>query len=212
MTSLNDRVLSSTRGSRRFRLADIRRWTIGEWGAILAIAFFFALLKMLGSPTDVEQQQLRAQFRLPGDIPLTKVYVNRSKTKPFPAAVESYLQFSEAEFQKYVATLDDPRVWQPVPITHGGTQFHGEYSSDALIWTPIRSSPPMSWGSLSWKQAQEARNGRVLCFALTETGAGTGVFHGERCRTGSAGKSAYVKGLIDYDTRTLHMLVAQSQR
>ena len=210
--SSNDGVLSSTRGSRRFSLADIRSWTLGEWGAILAIAGFFAFLKMLGSPTGVERQQLRAQFHLPGDVLLTKVYVNRSKAKPFPAAVEGYVQFGEAEFQKYIATLDDPRVWQPVPIIHGGTEFYGKYSADALIWTPIENVPPMSWGSLSWKQAQESRNGRVLCFALKETGAGTGVFHGERCRAGSAGKSAYVKGLIDYDTRTLHMLIDQSQR
>jgi len=208
--SLNDRASSST--ARAFSLADLRNWTLGRWSAVLAVACFLAVLKMVGSPSDTEKQQLRAQFHLPAHVTLTKVYVNRSKTKPFPAAIEGYVHFSESEFQKYVAELDDPRVWQPVPIVHGGTEFHGTYASDALTWREIRDSQPLSWGTLSSKQTQEARNGRQFCFALTETGSGTGVFHGELCRTGSAGKSAYVKGLIDYDTRTLHMLIAQTQR
>lgn len=212
MMSLNDRASSSTPGMRPFRLADFRNWTLGQWGAILAVVCFLAVLKMVGSPSDTEKEQLRAQFHLPANVALTKVYVDRSKTKPFPAAIEGYVHFSEPEFQKYVATLDDQRVWQPVPIVHGGTAFLGTYAPDALTWADIRASQPLSWGSLSSKQAQDARNGRLLCFALTETGSGTGVFHGERCRTGSAGKSAYVKGLIDYDTRTLHMLIGQTQR
>lgn len=210
--SLSDNVSSPTPGLHAFRLADIRNWTLAQWGAVLAVACLLAALKMLGSPSDAEKQQLRAQFHLPANVALTKVSVNSSKTKPFPAAIEGYVHFSEPEFQAYVAKLDDLRVWQPLPIVHGGTEFNGTYSSDALTWRDIRDSQPLSWGSLSWKQAQDARNGRLLCFALTETGSGTGVFHGERCRTGSVGKSAYVKGLIDYDTRTLHMLIAQTQR
>lgn len=213
------RIDSSNKGPRPFTLTNIRRWSWGEWGAILAVAGFYMILKMIGAPSGIEKQQLRAQFHIPDNVALTKVEVNRSKTKLFPADIEGVVHFAEPQFRTYLARLDDPKVWQPVPLLHGGTKFDGSYAPDALVWRDIqgtRGGRHVSFGNLSAQQAQNARDGRELCFVLREdrSGVGSSAFRGEACGTHGAGssKAAYVKGLLDFDTRTLHMLIRQTRQ
>lgn len=209
------RIYLSDEGPRPFTLANIRHWSWGEWGAILAVAGFYMILKMIGAPSGIEKQQLRGQFHIPDNIALTMVEVNRSKAKPFPADIEGIVHFAEPQFRAYLTRLDDPTVWQPVPLLHGGMQFDGSYAPDALVWRDIQSARLVSFGNLSAQQAQNARNGRELCFLLREerSGVGSRAFRGEACGTRGAGslKAAYVKGLLDFDTRTLHMLIGQTR-
>ncbi len=196
------------------RLSNIGHWSLREWVAILTFAGFLLILKVVGAPSVLEEQQLRGQFRLPDSVALTKIYIGRSKAKALPGDIEGFVQFTDTQFRRYVATLDDANIWRPLPIVHGGTEFYGPYSPEALLWRDMRGAIQLAWGSLSWKQAQEVRSGRLLCFAMRgDDGGGRKMpVHGEPCPPPNTPtvKAVYVQGLLDFDTRTLHMLIRQT--
>ncbi len=200
---------------RPFSLANIRHWSMREWGAILCVACFLLVLAKIGAPSAGERQQLRTQFRLPDGVALTEVHINRSNTKPFPAPIEGFVRFTDAQFRDYVTGLSDRKLWRPVPLSFGGTEYFGPYAADTLIWKSLAGARQLGWGSLSWKQAQQARNGMLLCFAVRDDGtrAGETTFRGEPCplpNTTSA-KGVYAQGLLDFDTKELHMLIRQTR-
>jgi hypothetical protein len=179
--------------------------------ALVLVVGFHAWLARIGAPQDAEKEALRRQFRLPPEVALTKVRVDRKPRGSFAPDVEGIVVFSEAQFREYVGTLDDPAVWKPVPLVHGGRVFAGPYSADALRWEPLPGRHRIAWVSLSWKQAQEAKHGRHLCFAVqhVEGGEGEGTYRGlAGWEVGETRMTAvYVQGLIDYDRKTLHMLI-----
>ena len=187
------------------------RWLRKGWPVVLLGAGFFLLLARMGAPQDAEKETLRSQFRLPPEVALTKVRVDRKKRAPFPPDLEGCVVFSEAEFRDYVRTLDDPGVWKPVPLPHGGRVFAGPYSADALRWGPLSGARQLAWGSLSWRQAQEVRRGRLLCFAVEFLGdeGGKAAYRGVAARelAGRQVTAVFVQGLLDEDRRTLHMLI-----
>lgn len=197
---------------RPFRLANIRHWSMLEWGAILIVAGFLFVLASIGAPSAGEKQQLRTQFHLPDDVALTEVHIDRSSAKPFPAPIEGLVRFTEAQFHQYVASLSDRNIWKPAPISFGGAEFHGPYAPDALAWRDLNGARQLGWGSLSWKQAQNARNGVLLCFAVRED-ENSAAFRGEPCPPPNAPvvRAVYAQGLLDFETRELHMLIRQTR-
>jgi hypothetical protein len=96
-----------------------------------------------------------------------------------------------------------------------GTEFYGPYAADALVWRDLKGARQLAWGSLSWKQAQNARNGVLLCFAVRENGSSGGelTYRGEPCPPPNTPtiKAAYAQALLDFDTKELHMLIRQTR-
>lgn len=207
---VSDRSAVSQHALRPFMLGNVRNWSRGEWAAILAIGALLVALKFLGAPSALEEQQLRTQFRLPADVALQQVYIARSSAKPFPADIEGTVQFSETQFHQYVSKLGDPDVWRPLPIVHGGTSFHGPYVPEALAWRDLRGARQLGWGSLSWKHAQDARDGRFFCLTVRDNGSG---YRGEPCPGPGTPtvRAVIVQGLLDSDTHKLHMLIRQTR-
>lgn len=209
---VGDRTASPAIAHRPFVLANIRNWSWATWVAILGVCVFLAALKIMSAPSDTQKQQLRTQFHLPDDVALSRVYVANAKNHPPPAPIEGYAQLSEAQLRKYVADIASPNVWRPSPIMHGGTEFHGPYAADALVWRDLNSNSPRNvpWGSVSYDQAQNARNGLFICFTVRDDGAG---YRGMRCPEAGSPivRAAIVQGFLDFDTRTLHMLIRQTR-
>jgi hypothetical protein len=200
---------------RPFRISNIRHWSAREWGAIFVVSAFLLVLAVIGAPSSTEKQQLRAQFHLPDGVALAEVSVDRSSTKPFPAPIEGVVKFTDAEFSAYAARLDDANDWKPIPITYAGTEYDGPFADDTLVWRNLDGARQIAWGELSWAAAQKARNGRLLCFAVRESGSNAGkpVFRGEPCpppNTPSV-NAVFVQGLLDFDTKELHMLIRQTR-
>jgi hypothetical protein len=186
------------------------------WGAIIAVAGFLIVLAIIGAPSDAEKRQLRTQFRLSDDVALAEVRVDRSGATLVPPPIEGVARFTEAQFRRYVAGLDDPRVWNPVPIVNGGSEFFGPYAPDTLVWRDLKVARQLGWGSLSWERAQRVRTGRLLCFTVREGGVvgDKAVFRGEPCLPPNSptANAVHVQGLLDVDAGELHMLIRQTRR
>lgn len=213
--TVSNRSAEAIVAHRPFSLSNVRRWSMREWGAILAIAGFLLLLAGIGAPSASEKQLLRAQFHLPDDVALTEVYIDRASAKLSPAPIEGLVRFTDTQFGEYVARLNDTGVWKPVPISFDGAEFYGPYAADALIWRNLADARQLGWGSLSWKQAQQARNGTLLCFAVRRDGThrDKAAFRGEPCPPPNAPtvEAVYVQGLLDFDAKKLHMLIRQTR-
>jgi hypothetical protein len=131
---VGDRTASTANAHGPSVLGNIRNWSWAGWVSILGFCVFFALLKLANAPSDTQKQQLRTQFHLSDDVAFSRVYVAKFKEVRPPRTIESYAQLNEAQFRKYVADIASPNMWRPNPIMHGGTEFHGPYASDALVW------------------------------------------------------------------------------
>lgn len=185
---------------------------IAQWSpAILLVIAFYAALALIGAPSTDEKETLRNQFHLPPEVSFSELRVDRKSRLASPMAIEGVVRFSEAQFRDYARRLNDPGLWRPLPIKYDGVAFQGPYSPDALKWEDLPGKRRIGWGSLSWKQAQEARNGKLLCFAVRQVGGdeATASFRGETCSDVSMTKArmVLVQGLIDADNKTLHMIV-----
>jgi hypothetical protein len=182
-----------------------------RWLIALGVASFYVVLAMSGAPSAGERAALREQFHLPPDVSLSEVRVIRKNRLASPPAIEGVVRFSETQFRDYVRCLDDPKIWKPAPLPYDGLAFDGPYSPEAIVWRDLPGKWRIAWGSLSWKQAQEARNGKLLCFAVRQEGGegASASFHGYPCSeaVGTAMTAVFVQGLIDFDSKTLHMIV-----
>jgi hypothetical protein len=195
--------------------AAIMQWAKKHWFGILAVAAFLLTLAAIGAPSAAEKEILRSQFHLPPDVALAEIAVDRKKRAPFPADIEGVAQFSSAQFRDYLARLDDPDLWRPQPFRYDGVTFGGAYSPNALLWKDLQGARQLAWGHLSERRARMARSGRLLCFAVQhfDVQEAAPSLRGGACSEidGKAPKTVYVQGLIDYEARTLHMLVRETR-
>ena len=203
------------RATTRSSFAAIPQWARKQWFGILAVAALLLTLAAIGAPSAAEKELLRSQFHLPPDVALAEIAVDRKKHAPFPADIEGVAQFSSAQFRDYLARLDDPDVWRPQPFRYDGVTFGGPYSPNALLWKDLQGARQLAWGRLSERRARMARSGKLVCFAvqhLDEQEAAPSQ-RGGACSEidGKAPKTVYVQGLIDYEARTLHMLVRETR-
>jgi|GEM_PF-4656635 hypothetical protein len=180
--------------------------------AVLFCLLFFIMLKIMGAPKQAETDILLQQFHLPKEIKFEGLRVNRKDRLVNPPTIEAYVEFSEAEFRLYQAGLNNPDLWQSQPINYDGQLFTGSYAPDALSWDEKHTGQMMSWGAVSWKQAQDAKNAKIFCFAMRypeANGAAIAPFDAARCSEQIQKLDALiiVQGLLDEDNRTLHMLV-----
>ena len=187
-------------------------WSSGEWLSVLVVIVPFLIFSnWVAVPTPHEKETLRSQFRLPPDVAIPKVRISRKERLAEPSPIEGIAQFSDAQLDAYMTTLSNPDVWRPRPIHYGGAAFEGVYSPDALRWTDLPGERQLGWGALSWKEAQPVRKGSLLCFVVHEV-AGTDrrpSLRADACAAAerTTGRAVFVQGLIDFERRTLHMIV-----
>lgn len=175
--------------------------------AVLVVGFLY-VFQQIGAPTAHEIEVLRSQFRLPDDVALDDVRVNR-KTRPAnPPRIEGIATFTEPQLRAYLASFGDAVTWRPRPIDYDGQVFSGPYATDALDWQPLDRQAWKGWGSLSARATEDVRKGHQLCYEVRPAAA-DGTIRGTRCSPppGPEAPVVFVQGLLDEETRTLHMMV-----
>lgn len=180
--------------------------------AVLFLLLFFIVLKVMGAPKQAETDILRQQFHLSKEIKFERVWIDRKQSVVNPPTIEAYVEFSEAEFRAYQGGLNNPDLWQSQPIHYDGHVFTGSYAPGTLSWYEKQAGRMMGWGTVSWKQAQDANHAKILCFAMRypgTNGAAIAPYDAEPCseRTRKLDAMLIVQGLLDEDNRALHMLV-----
>lgn len=173
-----------------------------------AVFGFYVFLRQLGAPTAHEIETLRRQFRLPPDVPLAAVRVNRESRLVSSSRIEGVAKLSEPQFRSYVAGLGKAFVWKPLPIDLDGRVFFGAYDSSAFDWELLDRRSWKGWGGLSSQAVESIRSGYQLCFEVSANGE-RGAMGGRRCSPppGPTAPAVFVQGLLDDQTRTLHMQV-----
>lgn len=191
-----------------------------RWIAVAAVAGFFLLPLLLGWERRANRMEIiRQQFHLPPDIAFSQFEPGSSKLRS--PAISGIVQFTDQQYRQYAAALHDSRVWRPTPLNYRGIGFINPYAPDALRWqdaAPHRrygGDPLGRWGSSSEEQVHAMTKGRYLCFAVlkidsTASGGDAGLQHkAVSCRqlqrTDEA--VAVVKGALDDNGKTLHMLI-----
>lgn len=193
-----------------------RLHTLSIGGAIV-----LGLWAYMSSVTSAHQRLLAEQLHLPAGATFAEFRSQRSNsTKPRRERIEAIVRFSPSQFDTYVASLTDARIWRPVPFTYDGVPVTGPYSSDALRWTDAErpsfaGNRRVQWGFISRQMEPSDSGTQHLCFAAqhvsprTDTPAGQAAFEIRACsevpRTAST--FVYLLAAIDVDTRSLHVIV-----
>lgn len=130
------------------------------------------------------------------------------------ARFDDVFRFSPALLDDYLATIDDPAVWSPLPLEHFSRDVGDyRYAPGALSWAPVgpgdgaRLPAWMPRGLVSslhgrgreWHY-RDVKRGLRLCFALMERDDHLLVVP---CEEGDATAVGFVMGLLDLDTRLL---------
>ncbi|MGF1650874.1 MAG: hypothetical protein ACFCUN_10520 [Hyphomicrobiaceae bacterium] len=112
----------------------------------------------------------RAHFHIPPGVEFTR---SEAPTRGTARQIEAFIEFSEAEYAAYLATLNDPAVWKPQRTAVNRIIAEPPFSPRALRWEngPYRGfvgskwSGP-TWGNLSRERVQKASRGLAFCLAL----------------------------------------------
>ncbi len=218
------------KGPAREEVAQQRRWGVG----IIAAFILTVMWSCQASHTEVERI-FRAQFHIPDGVSFAET---RYPSRGTANQLEAIVRFSKSQFADYIARLDDPRVWLPVPLDYRGLGLNPPYSPSALKWTELPGAPSagnrrVRWGHLSREEIYKARNGRAFCLALRqppgkrrsdwwyeapkghehrfplETPSRLDRYNAVGCaELGRSERPAtLIQGLIDVDTRSLHMII-----
>lgn len=185
---------------------DRVRWALAGW-LILACMFAAVLWR---DDSGAEEQHLRAQFRLEPGTDFAAFDVTRPSFKENVYEIEGIVRFDEAQFDRYHQAASFGGRWDVAPLTLDGLDFPGTFANPAARWQSLGQAHHFAFGSLSYDESQRVTQGSVLCFQLVVPHAGTPPSEGFRpCRPGGAdGERGYVvQGLLDPQTRSLHMLI-----
>jgi hypothetical protein len=84
-----------------------------------------------------DEKTVRKQLHIPSEIQLISLDSN-PKTAGFfgreGLRISAVLQFDKDQFDRYLSTIEDSAIWQPVPFSNYSPKRAEEYSSKALCW------------------------------------------------------------------------------
>ena len=168
---------------------------------------------------NVNQDILRQHFHLPQAVEFSHF---QSNNKPRRLRIAATVQFSQEQFRKYVATLNDASIWQPVPLRYDGTIITGTYSSKALRWSNIvpifAGEKRVHRRNFSYIEPSAAQNLQYFCLAiqkfpevnLANTAKETEFYYvASACSQLSRQEKTVVimEGTLDYKKYTLQMTI-----
>lgn len=204
-------------------VARFRAMTQRQRRTSIAVIVGFVVLAtgVMFASRSAQLDVLRQQFHLPDDVAIADVSVQRRSTSGRPSA-EAIAQFSAEQLDRYVSRLDDATLWRPTLESYGGVPI-ASYSPGALRWhLPPK---PMFVGARrlrvghASRKAVAVRDGRILCFGLKgfpDQRWEGGKFPEQPTRYAARGCTefdreeavgAYVLGILDFETRQLHMII-----
>jgi hypothetical protein len=143
---------------------------------------------------------------------------NSSANAPSIAAI---VRFTKPQFDSFVAQLDQAPPWQKGPPHYDGAPVE-VVSPEAITWRdgPLlkrAGNQVVSWNNLSADEMRKFKRGRTLCIALQRKHGGTAImfsstaprYVAKDCTEPATTErvSRIVLGALDFDTRTLHMII-----
>lgn len=177
----------------------------------LALGGFILVLKGIGAPGDAEVEQLRIQFNLPQTAVIDPVDVQRPSLKENIFEIEGIVRFDERQFHEYLQSIrrSDGSPLRPVLIE--GKSYGGSVAATTARWREMSGSQLRAWGSLSDDAAQMVKRGMAFCYVLVSPSKATDPdqFAARSCDDDTivSNPAIVVQGLLDGDTRMLHMLI-----
>jgi hypothetical protein len=105
------------------------------YGLILGLSGCYGLVFKPG-----DMKNVRQQFHLPKSVTFLS-FDSTPKTPGFfgreGLRITATVEFTQEEFETYVAHLNDSEVWQPVPYLNYSPSSADEYSPAALQWNDL---------------------------------------------------------------------------
>lgn len=173
-----------------------------------------------------EQRDLNARAELAGrflGLPAGTRFAafqssNSSADAPSIAAI---VRFTKPQFDAFVAQFDQAPPWQQGPPHYDGAPVE-VVSPETITWRdgPLlkrAGNQVVSWNNLSADEMRKFKRGRALCIALQRKPGSTRSTHSKDapryvakdCSEPATTErvSRIVVGALDFDTRTLHMIV-----
>ncbi|MCL9998225.1 MAG: hypothetical protein NBV68_02490 [Erythrobacter sp.] len=170
----------------------------------------------LRTPRAAEEQLLRAQFQLPADVAFADSKVERPSIKKNAYNLEGIARFDAEQFGQYRKTISVGAPWTIAPLSLEGVAFPGQPGTDTIRWRSQAEHQFMSFGNLSEDEVWQATRGLTLCYkVMASPSADAPPSDRVRpCRPGGnvTERGYLVQGLLDPDTRTLHILVRRIGR
>ena len=173
-----------------------------------------------------EQRDLNARAELAGrflGLPAgTKFASFQSSNSPATAPrIAAIVRFTKPQFESFIAQLDNAPLWPQGPPHYDGAPVE-VVSPETIKWRdgPLPAQAGnrfVSWNNLSAAEMRRLQRGRALCIALQrKPGINRSTKSGDMPRYAANDCSepaktdrvaVIVQGALDFDTRTLHMII-----
>ena len=120
---------------------------------------------------------LRQQFHFPDDVALE--YFNAQTKRRYKPCIEGVVRFDDADYQAYLASLDDSAIWTTVLFDCVGSgnitpaDRGSGYTWHSLPYPGWAGDITMRWGSNATGKAQHVKHGRYFCTVVIAKAAAT---------------------------------------
>ncbi|MFV0294780.1 MAG: hypothetical protein ACK5JT_01520 [Hyphomicrobiaceae bacterium] len=103
---------------------------------------FFNHYDLVQKPRD--QDNIRQQFHLPDSIAFATFDSSPKAFLPEGLRIVAEVQFTETQFNDYLARLDDPQIWKPVPIIGYSPAIGDVTTAAAHTWRDMPFPPSLA--------------------------------------------------------------------
>lgn len=197
--------------------------TAKQWFVTALVLVGFSLLVYWQDQRDLSARAdvLRQFFGLPTETEFADIRVI-SKSSVRAPRVEAVVRFTEQQFEDFADNLDSSGIWRQAAPWYDGAPVEAD-PAENLRWrdppVPAHAGDrPVSWTRLSAADVAKLQRGRVLCIALQRKPGSDRNEHAVRQAPRFAAKdcsqlapteavATLVLGALDFDTRTLHMVI-----
>lgn len=192
-----------------------------QWSllALLAAGYFVATYWYEQRDLNARTEVLRQLLALPAGMKFTDV--QSLKSSMIAPRIAATVRFTEPQFGAFAALLDDAPRWQQGPPNYDGAPVE-MIAPENIRWRDVPLPKQagdrfVNWTKLSAADVRNLRRGRAVCIALqfkpgvsrkTKTGE-TPRYAARDCSEPAKTDrvSVIVLGALDFDTRTLHMII-----
>jgi len=119
-----------------------------------------------------DEKNIRRQLHIPASVTIVSLDSN-PKTPGFfgreGLRISAVFQFNRRQFDRYVRTLDDEKIWKPVRFLNYSPRIADEYSEYALQWKefPIHPWPQRSLSHWQhWNEVLKVSEGKYFCSVI----------------------------------------------
>lgn len=116
------------------------------------------------------EEMVRRLFHLPEDVEVGRVHGGVKEPVCYASSVyrRTTIQFTPAQFARYVASINDPNLWRPEqPLHYSAHKSRLQFTQDALAWQELPEPKRMGKQQLVWKIASEdVRTGLAQCYDI----------------------------------------------